>query len=119
MGIYKCEDLDVYRLSFESAMDIFDASKRFPIEERYSLTDQVRRSSRSIAANIREGFAKKRYKDVFLRHLNDALGSAEETITWLDFSYRCCYLEQERYHELEKVYKRIGGMVYGLARNWK
>ena len=81
MVIYNCRDLKVYQLSFSSAVKIFEITKKFPREERYSLIDQIRRSSRSVSANIREGFAKRRYKDVFVRHLNDALGSSEETVT--------------------------------------
>lgn len=79
MVIYKCEDFNVYKLSYEMAVEIFKVTVKFPKEEKYSLVDQIRRSSRSVAANIREGFAKRKYPDVFIRHLNDALGSAEET----------------------------------------
>ena len=76
MGIKSVKDLKVYSLAFELAMEIFKVTQDFPKEEKYSLTDQMRRSSRSVAIYIREGFAKKRYENVFIRHLNDAIGSS-------------------------------------------
>ena len=79
MAIKTIKDLEVYRLAYALAMDIFKFSVRFPKEEVYSLTDQIRRSSRSVAINIREGCAKRNYEKVFFRPLNDALGSSEET----------------------------------------
>ncbi len=119
MGIYKCKDLEVYQLSFDSAVEIFKVTRSFPKEERYSLIDQIRRSSRSVSANIREGFAKRRYKDVFLRHLNDALGSSEETMTWLDFSFSSSYIDEASYEGLLSRYRRIGAMLYGLIKKWQ
>lgn len=119
MSIQKCKDLKVYNLSFETAMEIFNETKKFPREELYSLVDQIRRSSRSIAANIREGFAKRRYPDVFVRHLNDSLGSSEETMTWLDFAYQCGYLNKEKHQNLEEIYRQIGAMLYKLMQNWE
>ena len=94
MGIKSIKDLKVYNLAFELAMEIFKLTLNFPKEERYSLTDQIRRSSMSVAINIREGFAKRKYENVFGRHLNDSLGSSEETRGWLDFSIRCGYISQ-------------------------
>ena len=76
MGIKSVKDLKVYNIAFELAMEIFKLTQDFPKEEQYSLTDQMRRSSRSVAINIREGFAKKRYENVFIRHLNDSIGSS-------------------------------------------
>ena len=72
MGIKSVKDLKVYNIAFKFDMEIFRLTLNFPIEERYSLTDQIRRSSRSVAINIREGFAKRRYENVFIRHLNDS-----------------------------------------------
>ncbi len=72
MVIQKCTDIEVYNMSFQSAMKIFDITRQFPSEEKFSLIDQIRRSSRSVPVNIREGFAKRRYPYVFVRHLNDA-----------------------------------------------
>jgi four helix bundle protein len=111
-------DLEVYRLSFEAAMDVFELSKKFPPEEKYSLTDQVRRSSRSVPANIREGFAKRRYKSVFARHLTDALGSAEETRGWLDFALACKYCPESEHKRISAKYDRICAMLYRLIEQW-
>ena len=119
MTIKKCSDLDVYNLSFDVAMEIFKETKHFPKEELYSLVDQIRRSSRSVPANIREGFAKRKYVDVFIRHLNDALGSSEETMTWLDFSQQCGYLAKDKHIVLSKQYEKIGAMLYKLMQNWE
>ena len=99
-------------------MEAFEASRRFPVEEKYSLTDQIRRSSRSVAANTREGFAKRRYKNVFSKHLVDALGSAEETRTWLDFAFRCGYLQPEAHEKISAKYDRVCAMLYRLHKQW-
>jgi len=118
--VIKCiHDLNVYKLSFDLAMEVFWLTKKYPKEELYSLVDQIRRSSRSIAVNIREGFAKKEYKDVFIRHLIDALGSCEETRSWLDFSLGSGYLEKEKYSELSQKYDNISAMLYKLIKNWR
>ena len=119
MAIQQCEDLDVYNLAFEKAMEIFEETRRFPKEELYSLVDQLRRSSRSVPVNIREGFAKRKYPDVFIRHLNDALGSSEETVTWLEFAHKCGYLHESRYADLREKYKAIGAMIYRLMTGWQ
>lgn len=119
MAIQKCKDLEVYNLAFEAARGIFDESRRFPREELYSLVDQIRRSSRSVAANIREGFAKRKYPDVFIKHLNDALGSSEETLTWLDFAEECGYLTKEQHRDFTKDYEKIGAMLYKLMQSWR
>ena len=110
MTIRSVEDLDVYRRAYRAALEVFRLSRSFPKEERYSLTDQLVRSSRSVAANIREGFAKREYESVFSRHLVDALGSAEETQTWLDFAKDCGYLDTEK-HQAQccMLCERIGG----------
>ena len=113
------QDLEVYKLSFETAMDVFRITRRFPSEERFSLTDQIRRSSRSVAANIREGFAKRRYKNIVLRHFTDALGSAEETRTWLDFGLHCEYLPHQEHAQLSAKCDRICAMLYRLSQQWE
>ena len=97
MTIRSVEDLDVYRKAYQAAMKVFRLSRSFPKEEHFSLIDQIVRSSRSVAANIREGFAKREYENVFLRHLVDVLGSVEETQTWLDFAKDCGYMDGEKY----------------------
>jgi len=119
MAIQKCKDLDVYKKSFDLATRIFDQTKLFPLEEKYSLVDQIRRSSRSVPVNIREGFAKRKYPDVFIRHLNDALGSSEETLAWLDFAYEANYIKKEKYDDLYKEYGVVGAMLYKLMNNWQ
>ena len=119
MGIRSVKDLKVYNLAFELAMEIFNMTQDFPKEEQYSLTDQMRRSSRSVAINIREGFAKKRYENVFIRHLNDALGSSEETRGWLDFSLRCRYIDPKIHEMLDTSYDEVNAMLYSLMKNWK
>ena len=117
--IRSVHDLEVYELSFEAAMDAFEASKRFPPDEKYSLTGQLRRSARSVAANVREGFAKRHYKAVFVRHLTDALGSAEETRTWLDFAMRCGYTPADEHNRISEKYDRICAMLFKLMSKWK
>ena len=105
------KDLKVYQLAYKLAMEIFNESKRFPIEERYSLTDQIRRSSRSVATNIAEAFRKRRYRNMFVNKLSDSDGEATETQVWLDFSLDCGYLSRESYEKLLKGYEEIGKML--------
>ena len=119
MGIKSVKDLKVYSIAFELAMEIFELTLDFPKEERYFLTDQIRRSSRSVAINIREGFAKRRYENVFIRHLNDSIGSSEETRGWLDFSVRCRYINQETHQRLDRSYDEVNAMLYSLMNTWK
>jgi len=104
-------DLKVYQFAYKLAMDIFIESKAFPKDERYSLTDQIRRSSRSVAANIAEGFRKRQYPKMFLSKLADADGEATETQVWLDFARDCEYLAPNRQAELQKGYEEIGRML--------
>ena len=104
-------DLKVCQLAYKLAMEIFHASKEFPREEKYSLTDQIRRSSRSVAANIAEGFRKRQYLKMFLSKLADADGEATETQVWLDFSRDCEYLSPTRHSELVKGYEEVGKML--------
>ena len=87
--------LEVYQLAFEAAMEIFEITKGFPREERYSLTDQIRRSSRSVCANLAEAWRRRRYEGSFVYKLNDSEAEAAETQTWLEFAVKCGYLEAE------------------------
>ena len=119
MGIKSVKDLKVYNAAFELAMEVFKLTQDFPKEEQYSLTDQMRRSSRSVAINIREGFAKKRYENVFIGHLNDSMGSSEETRGWLDFSVRCRYIDPRMHEKLDTSYDEVNAMLYNLMKNWK
>lgn len=118
-SIRSIKDLKVYELAYNLALEVFKTTKKFPREETYSLTDQIRRSSRSAAINIREGYAKKKYEQVFIRHLNDALGSSEETRGWLDFSLDCEYITKEEHEALDVKYGEVGAMIYSLMNNWR
>ena len=104
-------DLRVYQLAYLLAMEIFNESKMFPKDERYSLTDQIRRSSRSVAANIAEAFRKRRYPNMFVNKLTDADGEATETQVWLDFASDCGYLSNERRTSLVAQYGEVGKML--------
>ena len=107
-------DLKVYQLAFRLAMEIFKLSKGFPKEEKYSLTDQIRRASRSVAADISEGYRKKRYLKMFVSKMADADGEATETQVWIDFAAECGYLSTERQAELRSAYEEIGRMLGGM-----
>ena len=107
-------DLKVYQLAYKLAMEIFLLSKAFPREEIYSLTDQIRRSSRSIAANLAEGFRKRRYPNVFLNKLTDCDAEAAETQVWLDFARDCGYLSKDSHKKLMTQYEEVGRMLAGM-----
>lgn len=107
-------DLKVYQLAFKLAMEIFEESKNFPPVERYSLTDQIRRASRSVASNIGEGYRKKRYAKMFVSKMADADGEAAETQVWLDFANACGYLTGKRQMELRNGYEEVGRMLGGM-----
>lgn len=104
-------ELQVYQISFEVAMEIFELSKGFPIEEKYSLIDQIRRSSRSVSANISEAFSKRRYPKAFISKLSDSEAEAAETQTWLDFALECNYLSIENYERINQKYNHIIGKL--------
>jgi four helix bundle protein len=112
-------DLEVFQLAYNFAMDVFKISKNFPREERYSLTDQFVRSSRSVAANIAEGWGKRNYENEFKRHLIYAIGSLEETKVWLLFARDCEYINKEHYDVLCLKYDEIGAKIHRLYQNWK
>ncbi|MEI8349146.1 MAG: four helix bundle protein [Candidatus Omnitrophota bacterium] len=119
MGIKTIKDLKVYEIAYKLAMEIFEITKKFPKEETYSLTDQIRRSSRSVAINIREGYAKRKYEQVFIRHLNDSLGSGEETRGWLSFAKDCKYITEVLYNKLDVRYDELCAMLYSLMNSWE
>jgi four helix bundle protein len=110
-------DLEVYQRAFEVAMTWFELSKRFPVEERYSLTDQGRRSSRSVCANLAEAWRKRRYRAAFLSKLNECEGEAAETQVWIQFAVKCGYLERDRAHKLYSAYDDILGMLVRMINN--
>ncbi|MFH1852344.1 MAG: four helix bundle protein [Candidatus Neomarinimicrobiota bacterium] len=111
------QDLDVYQLAYDSAMRIFDLSKSFPVEEKYSLIDQIRRSSRSVCANLAEAWRKRRYKAAFIAKLSDSEAEAAETITWLDFASSCQYLDDKAHQTLATDYANIIGKIVRMITN--
>jgi len=120
--IVRHTDLEVYRRAFSAAMQVFKLSKAFPKEERYSLTDQARRASRSVAANISEGWRKRRYAASFVSKLNDAEGEAAETQTWLQFAVECDYLKPEDPRALYAEYDQLIAMLVTMQNQpevWK
>ena len=104
-------ELTVYQKAFEQATRIFEVTKRFPKEEQYSLTDQMRRASRSVCANIGEAWRKRRYVAHFVSKLTDADAEATETMIWVDFSLSCGYLDTKNHAELSVEYDQIGKML--------
>lgn len=110
-------DLDVYQSAFNSAMKIFEISKSFPPEEKYSLVDQIRRSSRSVCTNIAEGWRKRKYKTVFINKLTDSMQEASETQSWLEFSLACKYISNELFNELDSEYENIIKMLNSMEIN--
>ncbi len=117
MKIVSAKDLDAYQLAYDLAMEIFRLSKKWPAEEKYSLTDQVRRSSRSVCANLREAWAKRRYEAHFISKLTDCDGENSETSTWLDFARDCGYLPTADHERLTAECKRVGAMLGGILKN--
>ncbi|TMI66086.1 MAG: four helix bundle protein [Bacteroidetes bacterium] len=115
MGYYK--DLLAYKKAYSLAMEIFIISKRFPSEEKYSLIDQIRRSSRSVCANIAESYRRRRYKDYFISKLNDAETENSETQVWLDFSKDCGYLTTEEYNNLTGKNDEAGKLIWYMINN--
>ena len=109
--------LDVYKMSVEAAMRLFELSKKFPREEMYSLTDQMRRSSRSVSGHVAEGWRRRRYEAAFCDKLNGAEGEAAETQTWIEYSVRCGYLAAKEGRELHRVYDRILGKLVKMQSN--
>jgi four helix bundle protein len=107
-------DLKVYQLAYKLAMEVFHISKAFPREEIYSLTDQIRRSSRSVAANLAEGFRKRRYQNAFVNKLTDCDAEAAETQVWIDFAFDCGYLSKESHDRLIEQYEEVGRMLGGM-----
>ncbi len=114
-------ELDVYKRAFAVSMKMFDLSKKFPPEERYSLTDQMRRSSRSICSNLAEAWRKRRYEAAFVSKLNDCEGDAAETQVWIQYAVECQYLDRDTAVEFYTEYDAILGMLVNMvshASNW-
>ena len=119
--IRRHRDLKVYQLSFEAGMEVFHLTKKFPREETYSLTDQIRRSSRSVSGNIAEAFRKRRYPKSFIAKLSDAEGEAAETQVWLDYALATKYINKEEHQILNDKYEHIIAMLINMTNkpeNW-
>ena len=111
MQINSAKDLIVYQKAYALAMEIFETSKKFPAEEKYSLTDQIRRSSRSVCTNLREAWAKRKYEAHFVSKLTDADGENGETETWLDFAHDCGYLSKHDHALFTEKCREVGAML--------
>ena len=112
-------DLEIYKLSYSFAMEVFKATKTFPADEKYSLTSQIIRSARSISANIAEGFARKVYEAEFKKHLVYATGSLEESKVWINFAFDCKYITKAQFDFFELKTDELGAKLYKLYINWK
>ncbi|MBK7133846.1 MAG: four helix bundle protein [Bacteroidales bacterium] len=111
------KDLIVYQKAYKLAMEIFEFSKGFPKEEKFSLTDQIRRSSRSVTSNIAEAWAKRRYEKSFISKLTDSLGEEFETEVWIDYCKDCGYLQKDIYEELIKEYLEVKKILVSMINN--
>ena len=111
------KDLLAYKKSFALAMFIFEESKGFPNEEKFSLTDQIRRSSRSVTVTITESYKKRVYPKNFLSKLTDAEAENSETQVWLDYALACKYLELDTYNELSALNTEIGKLIWYMMNN--
>ena len=117
MIINSAKDLKVYKAAYELAMEIFEISKAWPSEEKYSLTDQIRRSSRSVCSNLREAWAKRRYEAHFMGKLTDVDGENSETDTWLNFARDCGYLSIADHDRLTERCRSVGKMLGSMLKN--
>src|SRR5438477_11537502 len=104
-------ELNVYKAARQQAKSIFERSRNFPPEERYALTDQIRRSSRAVKAMIAEAWARRRYKAAFINKIDEALGEAMETQSWLDDAHDCAYISKAQFQDLDRAYQSIGAML--------
>ena len=116
MKIETAKDLEVYKLGYQLAMVIFELTKTFPSEEKYALTSQIRRSSRSVCLNLREAWAKRRYEAHFVSKLTDCNGENNETDSSLDFALACCYISNAQHDHLITRCAEIGRMLGGMMR---
>jgi len=117
--IQSYRDLDVFNLAYTLAMEVFRLTATFPKEERYALVDQIRRSSRNVCGNIVEGFAKRRYENMFKNRLTDSLGESKETELWLDFSLDCGYTQADEHRMLTIGYDQVNAMLWSLITKWE
>src|SRR5438132_10481433 len=112
--VVKHQDLEVYKKAFEAAMQVFELSKKFPKEEVYSLTDQIRRSSRSVCANLAEAWRKRRYAASFISKLSDSECEAAETQVWIQFAVKCEYLDRDSAKTLYLAYDEVLRTLVGM-----
>ncbi|MHB2149516.1 four helix bundle protein [Calditrichota bacterium LG25] len=117
MGYRGFRDLKVYQLSYRLSLEIFDLTKNFPKEELYSLTDQIRRSSRSVPANIAEAWRKRKYPKSFVSKLIDSLSEESETEVWLDYSKDLNYMTKEKYKYFIQKYDEVARMLSSMIEN--
>ena len=110
-------DLEVYRMAFAAAMHIFESTRGFPAEERYALTDQICRSSRSVAANLAEAWRRRRYQAAFVQGLNRCEAEAAETQVWLEFAVKCGFLDREKGRALYEEYDHIIGKLVNMINH--
>ena len=111
------KELRVFENAMNAAMRIFELTKTFPPEEKYSMVDQIRRSSRSVCANIGEAWRKRRYKAAFIAKLSDSESEACETQVWVEFARRCEYLEDQICNELDEDYEQIMAQIVNMIIN--
>lgn len=111
------KDLIVYKKSFEQACSVFEISKTFSKEEKYSLVDQIRRSSRSVCANLAEAYRKRDYPRHFLLKITDCLGENSETLVWLDFSLNCEYITENEYQKHIEINEEVGKLLMYMYKN--
>ena len=120
-SIKSYKDLIIWQKSIDLAAEVYKLSAKFPKEEIYSLTDQIRRSSRSVCANLAEAFRKRRYPKFFISKLSDSESEAAETQTWLDFSLSCEYVTEIEHHALNETYNNVIGKLVTMSlhpENW-
>lgn len=117
MKIQTAKELEVYKLAYELAMQVFELTRTFPPEERYALTSQIRRSSRSVCLNLREAWAKRRYEAHFVSKLTDCDGESGETDSSLDFAKDCGYITAEQHSELSEKNRSVGRMLGAMLKN--
>ena len=117
MAVYDFKTTAVYKKAFALSMEIFQISKSFPKEEKYSLTDQVRRSSRSVCANLAEAYRKKRYPAHFISKLTDCDAENSETGVWIDFAFGCEYINEEQKTLLLNMNEEVGKLLSHIINN--
>ncbi|MDF1525415.1 MAG: four helix bundle protein [bacterium] len=112
-----CRDLDVYQISMGAAMKVYELSKQLPYRERFPMTDQMTRSSRSVCADLSEAWRKRRYPKAFVAAINIAEGEASETRVWLEFAYRCGYLSKDNFDLLDDRFDYISRVLHRMSRS--